>query len=82
LSLGTALYGDLYGTASMRAIFSLRSRLRTMLEVEVALARAEADTGVIPHATAEAIARAADVDRLVSTRSSPRRKMWAIRSSS
>jgi 3-carboxy-cis,cis-muconate cycloisomerase len=64
LSLGTALYGDLYGTASMRAVFSLRSRLRAMLEVEVALARAEAETGVIPHAAAEAIARAADVDRL------------------
>ena len=61
---GTSLYGDLYGTTEMRAIFSVRSRLRAMLDVEVALARAEAHTGVIPAAAAEAIAQAADVDRL------------------
>jgi 3-carboxy-cis,cis-muconate cycloisomerase len=61
---GTSLYGDLYGTAEMREIFSLRSRLRAMLDVEVGLARAEARARVIPSTAAEAIARAADVDRL------------------
>jgi 3-carboxy-cis,cis-muconate cycloisomerase len=64
LSFGTALFGELYGTAEMREVFSARSRLRAMLEVEVALARAEADAGVIPSAAAEAIAGAAEVDRL------------------
>jgi 3-carboxy-cis,cis-muconate cycloisomerase len=59
-----ALYGELYGTTAMRDVFSLRSRLAAMLEVEVALARAEARAGVIPSAAAEAIANAADVDRL------------------
>ena len=64
MTAGAALYGDLYGTTEMRAVFSLRSRLRAMLDVEVALARAEAQTGIIPSAAADAIARAADVDRL------------------
>lgn len=64
MSLGTALYGDLYGTAAMREVFSVRSRLRAMLDVEVALARAEADVGVIPALAALAIAQAAQVDAL------------------
>ena len=61
---GWEIYGDLYGTAAMRAIFSARGRLRALLDVEVALARAQARLGIIPAAAAEAIAGAADVDRL------------------
>lgn len=60
----SALFGPLYGTARVRAIFSVRGRLQKMLAFEVALARAEAREGVIPAAAAEAIAAAADVDRL------------------
>ncbi len=48
----------------MREIFSARRRLAAMLEVEVALARAQAATGVIPSDAADAIAAAADVDKL------------------
>jgi len=59
-----SLYGDWYGTAAMREIFSVPSRLRAMLDVEIALARAEARVGVIPRAAADAIAAAADVARL------------------
>jgi 3-carboxy-cis,cis-muconate cycloisomerase len=61
---GTALYGELYGTRAMREVFSLRRRLRALLDVEVALARAEASGGVIPASAAQAIAAAAsDLDR-------------------
>lgn len=60
----SALYGDWYGSAPVRAIFSVRERLRAMLTFEVALARAQAATGVIPRAAAEAIAAAADAGRL------------------
>ena len=60
----SALFGDLYGTARVREIFSVRSRLRAMLAFEVALARAQARAGVIPREAAEAIAGAADVERL------------------
>ncbi|MEA2785823.1 MAG: 3-carboxy-cis,cis-muconate cycloisomerase [Candidatus Eremiobacteraeota bacterium] len=61
---GWEIYGELYGTAAMREIFSARRRLRAMLDVEVALARAQARLGIIPAAAADAIAAAADVDRL------------------
>lgn len=60
-----ALYGDLYGNARVREIFSVRGRLRAMLAFEAALARAQATAGVIPAAAAVAIAAAADdADRL------------------
>jgi 3-carboxy-cis,cis-muconate cycloisomerase len=62
--LSGELFGELYGTSAMRETFSSRRRLRAMLEVEVALARADALVGVIPAPAAEAIAAAADVDRL------------------
>jgi 3-carboxy-cis,cis-muconate cycloisomerase len=58
------LFGELYGTSAMRAAFAPRARLRAMLAVEVALARAEARVGVIPADAAAAITAAADVDRL------------------
>lgn len=43
----------------IRALFKLESRWQAWLEVEVALARAEADLGIIPKESAEAIAKAA-----------------------
>ena len=58
------IYGDLFGTAEMRAIFSERRSLQAMLDVEAALARAEASLGVIPASAAVAIAAAARVERL------------------
>jgi len=64
LSAGASLYGDLYGTAAMRDVFCMPSRLRAMLDVEIALAQAEARVGVIPQTAAGAIAAAADVARL------------------
>ncbi len=48
---------DLYGTDEMRAVFDDRALLQKWLDVEVALARAEAELGVIPPAAAEEIAR-------------------------
>jgi 3-carboxy-cis,cis-muconate cycloisomerase len=64
LAGGWEIYGELYGTAAMREVFSARRRLRALLYVEVALARAQARAGVIPADAAEAIAAAADIDRL------------------
>ncbi|MCX7931265.1 MAG: 3-carboxy-cis,cis-muconate cycloisomerase [Rhodovarius sp.] len=56
--------GALYGSDAMRAVMGERAFLSAMLRVEVALARAQARLGIIPPAAAEAIAAAADVDRL------------------
>jgi 3-carboxy-cis,cis-muconate cycloisomerase len=63
------IFRDMFGTPAMRAVFSDEALVQRYLEVEVALARAEAATKVIPADAAEAIAAAAktmkvDFDRL------------------
>jgi 3-carboxy-cis,cis-muconate cycloisomerase len=58
------IFGGLFGTEEMRRLFSDRHRLQCMLDVEAALARAEARLGIIPEAAAAAISSAASVDRL------------------
>ena len=60
--IDSQFFADLYGTAEMRAAFSDDTLLRRWLEVEVSLARAEADVGVIPAAAASEIERAATLD--------------------
>jgi len=51
-----ALLDSLFGSEAMNAIFSDAARLQGMLDFEVALARAEARCGLMPVASAEAIA--------------------------
>ncbi len=57
--MDSLIYGDLFGSAEVRRIFSDEHLVELWLRVEVALARAEAEAGLIPHAAAEAIAAAA-----------------------
>ena len=56
--------GVLYGTDAMRAAMSERAFLQRMLDVEAALARAQARLGIVPAEAAAAITQAAQVDRL------------------
>lgn len=56
-SLDSELLGPLFATGAMRAVFSERAQLTAMLEVESALARAQARLGIVPAALAEALAR-------------------------
>ncbi|MGA8059517.1 MAG: 3-carboxy-cis,cis-muconate cycloisomerase [Candidatus Binataceae bacterium] len=58
------IYGALWGTAEMRAFFSDAAQLQLMLDVEAALARAEAKLGLVPQQVAEAITKAARVENL------------------
>lgn len=60
---GTVL-GALYGTPAMRERMGERAFLQRMLDVEAALARAQARLGIVPAEAAEAISAAAQVDRL------------------
>ena len=53
------LFRDAFGTPAMRAVFADATLVSRYVEVEVALARAEAKVGVIPAEAAAAIARAA-----------------------
>jgi 3-carboxy-cis,cis-muconate cycloisomerase len=54
------LFGPMTGTAAMREVFSGRSWLQAMLDVEAALAAAEEQAGVIPAGTAAALRQFCD----------------------
>jgi 3-carboxy-cis,cis-muconate cycloisomerase len=58
------IFRDAFGSEAMRAIFSDRSAIARYVEVEVALAAAEAKVGVIPKAAAAAIKRLARADAI------------------
>jgi 3-carboxy-cis,cis-muconate cycloisomerase len=58
------IFGALWSTAEMRALFSDATHLQLMLDVEAALARAEAELGLVPQEVAEAITKAARVENL------------------
>lgn len=60
----SALYAHLWGTEELRGVFDERPRLQLWLDILVALARAQADCGVIPEEAARAIAAGAHVERL------------------
>jgi len=57
-------FGHGYSTPASRQIFCDVCGLQRWLDIEVALARSQADLGMIPTAAAEAIARAATLDRM------------------
>jgi 3-carboxy-cis,cis-muconate cycloisomerase len=60
----SAIFGSLYGTDEIRALFSDRANLQFMLDVEAALARAEAKLGLVPETIADSITRAARAENL------------------
>jgi len=67
--IGSKIFGDMFGSRAMRAIFSDERTVQRYLDVEAALARAQAGAGIIPAAAADAISRHAkaknvDWDRL------------------
>jgi 3-carboxy-cis,cis-muconate cycloisomerase len=57
--LSSTLFGDMFGTAAMRAMFGELGFLARCAEVEAALARAQARVGIVPAAAAAAISQAA-----------------------
>jgi 3-carboxy-cis,cis-muconate cycloisomerase len=56
------LFRDAFGTAKMREIFSDQALIQRYIDVEIALAKAEARVGVIPSEAAEVIARESKID--------------------
>ena len=56
--------GTLYGSDAMRAVFDEQSYFQRMLDVEAALARVQAQIGLIPHEAAQDIIAAAKVENL------------------
>ncbi|WP_144636370.1 3-carboxy-cis,cis-muconate cycloisomerase [Bordetella genomosp. 13] len=62
--LDSVLFRDAFGTPAIREIFSDRALIERYIEVEVALARAQASCGVIPADAADEIARHSKFDSL------------------
>jgi 3-carboxy-cis,cis-muconate cycloisomerase len=58
------VFGALYGTDAMRACMGEMAYLQRMLDVEAALARAQARLGIVPPEAAQAITEAAQAERL------------------
>lgn len=50
--IDSELFGDQYSSAEMREVFSVENTLRCWITVEVALAKAEAELGIIPEEAA------------------------------
>lgn len=53
--LDSRVFRGTFGTQAIRDIFSDETYVKRLVDVEAALARAEAKIGVIPHAAATAI---------------------------
>jgi adenylosuccinate lyase len=62
--MDSVVFGDSLGTADMREVFSETATYQRWLDVEVALAKAQAALGMIPAAAAETIAAKADVSQI------------------
>ena len=56
--LDSSIFGPLFGDEVINALFSDQAYIRALVDVEIALARAEVGVGVIPTSAAEQIARA------------------------
>jgi len=58
--LSSTLFGDMFGTAAMRDVFGGLAFVTRCVEVEAALARAQARAGIVPADAAAAISNAAN----------------------
>jgi hypothetical protein len=62
--LDSAVFRTMFGSDKMRAIMSDRAYVERLVEVEVALAKVEADLGIVPKEAAVAIAKYADASKI------------------
>ena len=63
-TLDSKIFGTLFGDAEISQVLTDESYVRALVEVETALARAEARVGVIPQAAVNQIANAADPNKI------------------
>jgi adenylosuccinate lyase len=58
------VFGHIWATEEVRALFTDRGRTEAWLEILGSLALAQADVGVIPAAAAQAVSQSLDIDRV------------------
>ena len=62
-AIDSAIFRDIFGSEAMRAVFSDERRVQYYLDIEAALARVQAELGIIPREAAEEICRHCHVER-------------------
>lgn len=62
--LKSKLFSDMFASRAMQALYSDEALVQRYIDVEVALAKAQAGLGVIPGEAAQAIAASADISRI------------------
>jgi 3-carboxy-cis,cis-muconate cycloisomerase len=62
--IDSAIFGDIFSTDSMRRVWSDENRTQKYLDIESALARAQARLGIIPKAAAEEINRHCGIEEI------------------
>lgn len=62
--IGSRIFGEMFASEQMRALFTDEFILQRYLDVEAALARAQARLGIIPAEAADAITQAARVENI------------------
>lgn len=63
-AVDSRIFRNLFGTEEIRDIFSDEAYIKCLIEVEIALARAEATFNVIPQESADVIAEKAKYENL------------------
>ena len=63
-AVDSRIFRNLFGTEEARHIFSDEQYVSRMIDVETALARAQAEAGVIPHDAANSITESCDVAKI------------------
>src|ERR671926_1389563 len=62
--IDSAIFGDIFSTEAMRAVWSDENRTQKYLDIEAALARVQARLGIIPQEAADEIVRNCRLDRI------------------
>ena len=62
--IDSAIFGDIFSTGAMRAVWSDRNRTAKYVQIEAALARVQGRLGIIPQDAADEIVRNCDIDKI------------------
>jgi len=63
-AIDSRIFRNLFGTEEARQLFSDEQYVSRMINVESALARAQAEVGIVPDETAAAITKGCDVGKI------------------
>src|ERR671932_1484629 len=66
--IDSTIFGDIFSTEAMRAVWSDENRTQKYLDIEAALARVQARLGIIPQEAADEIGRNCRLDRIDMTK--------------